>query len=124
MLSLSSFIVICSSTQDTSLRSFFDPSSQHRDWCPWVNAVEGGEALEDTATQMEKEPAKAEPGWRVVLNMLLATRKCDRVPEMEPVVSLRDPQPRNQVLKHRFFQPCPGMKAFWAEFGVDGLHSG
>ncbi|KFP50674.1 Nuclear-interacting partner of ALK, partial [Cathartes aura] len=74
-----------SSSSDTSLRSFFDPSSQHRDWCPWVNAVEGGEALEDTATQTEKEPVKAEPGWRVVLNTLLATRKCDRVPETEPV---------------------------------------
>ncbi|NXW09810.1 NIPA protein, partial [Fregetta grallaria] len=74
-----------SSSSDTSLRSFFDPSTQHRDWCPWVNAVEGGEALEDTATQTEKEPLKAEPGWRVVLNTLLATRKCDRVPETEPV---------------------------------------
>ncbi|PKU31027.1 hypothetical protein llap_18669 [Limosa lapponica baueri] len=74
-----------SSSSDTSLRSFFDPSSQHRDWCPWVNAVEGGEALEDATTQTEKEPVKAEPGWRVVLNTLLATRKCDRVPETEPV---------------------------------------
>ncbi|NXF51217.1 NIPA protein, partial [Oceanites oceanicus] len=74
-----------SSSSDTSLRSFFDPSSQHRDWCPWVNAVEGGEALEDTATQTEKEPPKAELGWRVVLNTLLATRKCNRVPETEPV---------------------------------------
>ncbi|XP_009981375.1 PREDICTED: nuclear-interacting partner of ALK, partial [Tauraco erythrolophus] len=74
-----------SSSSDTSLRSFFDPSSQHRDWCPWVNPVEGGEALEDTTAQTEKEPAKAEPGWQVVLNTLLATRKCDRVPETEPV---------------------------------------
>ncbi|XP_056196815.1 zinc finger C3HC-type protein 1 isoform X2 [Falco biarmicus] len=73
------------SEQDTSLRSFFDPSSQHRDWCPWVNTVEGGEALEDTVTQTEKEPVKPEPGWQVVLNTLLATRKCDRVPETEPV---------------------------------------
>ncbi|XP_074757747.1 zinc finger C3HC-type protein 1 isoform X4 [Athene noctua] len=73
------------SEQDTSLRSFFDPSTQHRDWCPWVSAVEGGETLEDTTTQTEKEPVKAEPGWQVVLNTLLATRKCDRVPETEPV---------------------------------------
>ncbi|NWX12279.1 NIPA protein, partial [Aegotheles bennettii] len=71
-----------SSSSDTSLRSFFDPTSQHRDWCPWVNAVEGGEALEDTT---EKEPVKAEPGWRVVLDILLTTRKSDRVPETEPV---------------------------------------
>ncbi|KAM6137271.1 zinc finger C3HC-type protein 1 [Pterocles gutturalis] len=74
-----------SSSSDTSLRSFFDPSSQHRDWCPWVNAVEGAEALKDTTAETEKEPVKAEPGWRVVLNTLLATRKCDRVPETEPV---------------------------------------
>ncbi|NWH57630.1 NIPA protein, partial [Geococcyx californianus] len=74
-----------SSSSDTYSRSFFDPSSQHRDWCPWVNAVEGGEALEDTTAQTEKDHAKAEPGWRVVLNTLLATRNCDRVPETEPV---------------------------------------
>lgn len=117
MLSLSSFTVTSSPTQDTSLRSFFDPSSQHRDWCPWVNAVEGGETLEDTTTQSEKEPVKAEPGWRVVLNTLLATRKCDRVPETEPVVSLRDPQPQNQVLKHRLLQPCPGLKDYGQNLG-------
>ncbi|NXC42772.1 NIPA protein, partial [Penelope pileata] len=77
---------LCSSSSlDTSSRSFFDPSSQHRDWCPWVNAVEGGETPEDAAAQTEKEPAKAEPGWQVVLNTLLATRKCDTVPETEPV---------------------------------------
>ncbi|KAM6306707.1 zinc finger C3HC-type protein 1-like [Podargus strigoides] len=74
-----------SSSLDTSLRNFFDPSSQHRDWCPWVNAVEGREALEDTTAQTEKEPGKAEQGWRVVLNTLLAIRKRDRVPETDPV---------------------------------------
>ncbi|XP_054034664.1 zinc finger C3HC-type protein 1 [Dryobates pubescens] len=77
---------LCSSSgSDSSLRSFFNPSSQHRDWCPWVNTVEGGGVREDTSTQTEKEPEKAEPGWRVVLNTLLATRKCDKVPETEPV---------------------------------------
>ncbi|XP_035170605.1 nuclear-interacting partner of ALK-like, partial [Oxyura jamaicensis] len=74
-----------SSSSDTSSRSFFDPGSQHRDWCPWVNAVEGAEAPEDSAAQAQKEPPKAEPGWQVVLNVLLAIRKCDRVPETEPV---------------------------------------
>ncbi|NXD07572.1 NIPA protein, partial [Nothocercus nigrocapillus] len=74
-----------SSSLDSSTRSFFDPSTQHRDWCPWVNVVEGGEAQENPAAPMQKEPAKAEPGWRVVLNTLLATRKCDRLPETEPV---------------------------------------
>lgn len=103
---LSSFTVPSSPTQDTSLRSFFDPSSQHRDWCPWVNTVEGGEALEDTATQTEKELVKAEPGWRVVLNTLLATRKCDRVPETEPVVSLAGSPAPNPSTQNT---ACPGL---------------
>uniref|UniRef100_A0A8B9EZG7 Zinc finger C3HC-type containing 1 n=1 Tax=Anser cygnoides TaxID=8845 RepID=A0A8B9EZG7_ANSCY len=75
---------LCSSgSSDASSRSFFDPSSQHRDWCPWVNAVEGAEAPDDSAAQ--KEPPKAEPGWQAILNVLLAIGKCDRVPETEPV---------------------------------------
>lgn len=128
---LSSFTVPSSPTQDTSLRSFFDPSSQHRDWCPWVNTVEGGEALEDTTTQTEKEPVKAEPGWRVVLNTLLATRKCDRVPETEPVVSLAGspaPKPSTQNTA------CPGLArgrksvgriwGRWASFGLNANPAG
>ncbi|XP_066038715.1 zinc finger C3HC-type protein 1 isoform X2 [Chamaea fasciata] len=74
-----------SSSSDTSLRSFFHPSSQHRDWCPWVSTGEGEEFLEDAASQTEKEPGKAEPGWAVVLKRLLGIQKCDTVPEMEPV---------------------------------------
>ncbi|OWK50965.1 NIPA-like protein [Lonchura striata] len=71
--------------QDTSLRSFFHPSSQHRDWCPWVSTGEGQESLEDAASQTEKEPGKAEPGWEVVLKKLLGIQKCDTAPETEPV---------------------------------------
>ncbi|RLV88775.1 hypothetical protein DV515_00015313 [Chloebia gouldiae] len=72
-------------SQDTSLRSFFHPSSQHRDWCPWVSTGEGEESLEDAASQTEKEPGKAEPGWEVVLKRLLGIQKCDTAPETEPV---------------------------------------
>lgn len=115
MLSLYSFIVTSSPTQDTSSRSFFDPSSQHRDWCPWVNVVAGGETLEDAATQTEKEPAKAEPGWRAVLNTLVATRKGDTVPETEPVVSLRDPQPQRS--DRCWLQPRPGPRAWGQNSG-------
>uniref|UniRef100_A0A8C3NRS1 Zinc finger C3HC-type containing 1 n=1 Tax=Cyanoderma ruficeps TaxID=181631 RepID=A0A8C3NRS1_9PASS len=74
-----------SSSSDTSLRSFFHPSSQHRDWCPWVSTGEGEESLEDATSQTEKEPGKAEPGWEVVLKRLLGIQKCDTVPETEPV---------------------------------------
>ncbi|NXA13840.1 NIPA protein, partial [Sapayoa aenigma] len=73
-----------SSSSDSSVRSFFHPGSQHRDWCPWVSSAQGQESLEDTTSQVEK-PGKAEPGWKVVLNTLLGTRKCDTVPDTEPV---------------------------------------
>ncbi|KAM7057214.1 LOW QUALITY PROTEIN: zinc finger C3HC-type protein 1 [Acridotheres tristis] len=76
---------LCSSSgSDVSSRSFFHPGSQHRDWCPWVSTGEGEESLED-ASQPEKEPGKAEPGWEVVLKRLLGIQKCDTVPETEPV---------------------------------------
>ncbi|NXO45672.1 NIPA protein, partial [Locustella ochotensis] len=77
---------LCSSgSSDASSRSFFHPGSQHRDWCPWVSAGEGEESLEDAASQTEKEPGKAEPGWELVLKRLLGIQKCDTVPETEPV---------------------------------------
>ncbi|NXQ25630.1 NIPA protein, partial [Alaudala cheleensis] len=74
-----------SSSSDTSSRSFFHPSSQHRDWCPWVSTTEGEEPLEDPASHPEKEPGKAQPGWELVLKRLLGIPKCDTVPETEPV---------------------------------------
>ncbi|XP_027765473.1 nuclear-interacting partner of ALK [Empidonax traillii] len=76
---------LCSSGgSDASPRSFFQPSSQHRAWCPWVSSGAGQECLEDAASQPEK-PGKAEPGWKMVLNALLGTRGGDTVPDTEPV---------------------------------------
>uniref|UniRef100_A0A8C5TA89 Zinc finger C3HC-type containing 1 n=1 Tax=Malurus cyaneus samueli TaxID=2593467 RepID=A0A8C5TA89_9PASS len=71
-----------SSSSDAAVRSFFHPSSQHRDWCPWVSSEE---EFQDDGT--DKEPGKAGPGWELVLRRLLGIRKCDTVPEAEPVVS-------------------------------------
>ncbi|XP_043355378.1 nuclear-interacting partner of ALK isoform X2 [Dermochelys coriacea] len=73
------------SEQDTPTRSFFDPSSQHRDWCPWVNPVQEKAVSEDTSDQSELTSGKAEPGWRVVLNVLLAARKSNRAADAELV---------------------------------------
>ncbi|XP_057245171.1 zinc finger C3HC-type protein 1, partial [Malurus melanocephalus] len=69
-----------SSSSDAAVRSFFHPSSQHRDWCPWVSSEE---EFQDDGT--DKEPGKAVPGWELVLRRLLGIRKCDTVPEAEPV---------------------------------------
>ncbi|XP_029821477.1 nuclear-interacting partner of ALK [Manacus vitellinus] len=76
---------LCSSGgSDASTRSFFHPSSQHRDWCPWVSAREGQDSLEDAASHGEKA-GKAEPGWKMVLDTLLGTRRGEAVPDTEPV---------------------------------------
>ncbi|NXM79117.1 NIPA protein, partial [Serilophus lunatus] len=69
---------------DSSSRSFFHPSSQHRDWCPWVSTGEGEGAL-DAAPSRGEKAGKEEPGWEVVLNILLGTRKRDSEPDTEPV---------------------------------------
>ncbi|XP_064145804.1 zinc finger C3HC-type protein 1 isoform X1 [Loxodonta africana] len=58
-----------SSSSDTSSRSFFDPTSQHRDWCPWVNSTLGKETRENSGTD---GGPPGEPGWKAVLNTLLA----------------------------------------------------
>ncbi|KAM6202897.1 zinc finger C3HC-type protein 1 isoform 3-T3 [Rhynchocyon petersi] len=57
------------SEQDASSRNFFDPISQHRDWCPWVNATVCKETREEGGVD-GSEPG--EPGWKAVLNTLLA----------------------------------------------------
>ncbi|XP_030164296.1 nuclear-interacting partner of ALK isoform X3 [Lynx canadensis] len=63
-----------SSSSDTSSRSFFDPTSQHRDWCPWVNVTFGQDTREDGRTEADASAA-AEPGWKAVLNILLAHKQ-------------------------------------------------
>uniref|UniRef100_F6ZCK2 Zinc finger C3HC-type containing 1 n=2 Tax=Ornithorhynchus anatinus TaxID=9258 RepID=F6ZCK2_ORNAN len=60
-----------SSSSDTSPRSVFDPASQHRDWCPWVNGAQGGDVQESSRDESDVCTA-AEPGWEAVLNLLLA----------------------------------------------------
>ncbi|XP_069852859.1 zinc finger C3HC-type protein 1 [Dipodomys merriami] len=59
-----------SSSSDTSSRSFFDPTSQHRDWCPWVNITFSNEIREQGETEVDAS-IPSEPGWRAVLSILL-----------------------------------------------------
>ncbi|XP_044285117.1 nuclear-interacting partner of ALK isoform X2 [Varanus komodoensis] len=69
---------LCSSgSSDSSARSFFDPISQHRDWCPWVNTVKEMVAGGDRSEEM------ADLGWQVVLKALQASRPSDRPAEVE-----------------------------------------
>lgn len=72
--------------QDTSPRSFFDPTSQHRDWCPWVNTTVGEEAKENGGSEVDSSPV-AEPGWQAVMHVLLAHKQAHEPAEAETVVS-------------------------------------
>ncbi|XP_036764931.2 zinc finger C3HC-type protein 1 isoform X1 [Manis pentadactyla] len=73
-----------SSSSDTSSRSFFDPTSQHRDWCPWVNITFGKETKESSRTEGDAS-TPAEPGWRATLNILLAHKQSKRPAERDSV---------------------------------------
>ncbi|KAF6276355.1 zinc finger C3HC-type containing 1 [Rhinolophus ferrumequinum] len=66
-----------SSSSDTSSRSFFDPTSQHRDWCPWVNITVGKETRENGGTEVDAG-TPADPGWKVLLNVLLAHKQSNQ----------------------------------------------
>uniref|UniRef100_A0A8C6EAD0 Zinc finger C3HC-type containing 1 n=1 Tax=Moschus moschiferus TaxID=68415 RepID=A0A8C6EAD0_MOSMO len=70
------------SEQDASSRSFFDPTSQHRDWCPWVNITLGKETRENGGTEVDAS-TPAEPGWKAVLNILLAHRQSNQPTETD-----------------------------------------
>ncbi|XP_044775938.1 nuclear-interacting partner of ALK isoform X3 [Neomonachus schauinslandi] len=70
------------SEQDTSSRSFFDPASQHRDWCPWVNVPLGKETGEHGGTEVDTR-GPAEPGWKAVLNILLAHKQSSQPAETD-----------------------------------------
>ncbi|KAM5255220.1 zinc finger C3HC-type protein 1 isoform 2-T2 [Ctenodactylus gundi] len=71
-----------SSSSDTSSRSFFDPTSQHRDWCPWVNITVGKESRENGGTELQGS-TPAEAGWKAVLTILLAQRQSSQPAETD-----------------------------------------
>ncbi|XP_066218772.1 zinc finger C3HC-type protein 1 isoform X1 [Saccopteryx leptura] len=71
-----------SSSSDTSSRSFFDPASQHRDWCPWVNLAVGKEAQENGGAEVGADTT-AEPGWKAVLNVLVAHKQSHQPAEAD-----------------------------------------
>ncbi|XP_073919301.1 zinc finger C3HC-type protein 1 isoform X3 [Castor canadensis] len=71
-----------SSSSDTSSRSFFDPTSQHRDWCPWVNITLGKETRDKGGMELSAS-TPAEPGWKAVLTILLAHKQAKEPAETD-----------------------------------------
>ncbi|NP_001083590.1 NIPA-like protein [Xenopus laevis] len=60
-----------SSSSDTSPRSCFDPLSQHRSWCPWVNVCQAS-GTNTMGSEIQEEARRKEYGWKEVLKVLLA----------------------------------------------------
>ncbi|KAM6152626.1 zinc finger C3HC-type protein 1 [Erethizon dorsatum] len=73
---------LCSSGSSDTSRNFFDPTSQHRDWCPWVNSTL--EAKENGGLELDAS-APAEPGWKSALTVLLARKQSSQPAEADPV---------------------------------------
>ncbi|XP_008572672.1 PREDICTED: nuclear-interacting partner of ALK [Galeopterus variegatus] len=71
-----------SSSSDTSSRSFLDPTSQHRDWCPWVNITLGKESRENGETEPDAS-TPTQPGWKAVLTLLLAHKQSSQPAETD-----------------------------------------
>jgi hypothetical protein len=66
---------LCSaSSSGTSSRSFLDPTSQHRDWCPWVTVTLGKETRDKGGMELNASNP-AEPGWKARLTILLAHKR-------------------------------------------------
>uniref|UniRef100_A0A8C6RJM0 Zinc finger, C3HC type 1 n=1 Tax=Nannospalax galili TaxID=1026970 RepID=A0A8C6RJM0_NANGA len=75
-----------SSSSDTASRSFFDPTSQHRDWCPWVNVTVGKETRENGSTELDAPSTPPEPGWKAVLTTLLAHKQSNQPAETDSLL--------------------------------------
>ncbi|XP_004642808.1 nuclear-interacting partner of ALK [Octodon degus] len=75
---------LCSSGSSDISRSFFDPISQHRDWCPWVNSALGRGAKENGGPEQDAS-APVEPGWKGVLTVLLARKQSSQPAEANPM---------------------------------------
>ncbi|XP_042326244.1 nuclear-interacting partner of ALK isoform X2 [Sceloporus undulatus] len=74
-----------SSSTDSCARSFFDPVSQHRDWCPWVNLVKERPSFEATGDHTEE--GKDNLGWQMVLKALLSTKQLERAADTDSEVN-------------------------------------
>ncbi|XP_051889690.1 nuclear-interacting partner of ALK [Pristis pectinata] len=70
---------LSSSTSSDSNRGYFNPVSQHRDWCPWIRReLKPGDKLHSPEPEEQGltlgSPEKTEPGWKAVIEVLLSLK--------------------------------------------------
>lgn len=69
-------VVLNAPPQDGPLqRNAFDPLAQHRDWCPWVNAVKEAATHTGAAPLPGEDSVLAQQGWKAALDLLLPMKK-------------------------------------------------
>ncbi|XP_067915527.1 nuclear-interacting partner of ALK isoform X2 [Heterodontus francisci] len=72
---------LSSSTSSDNIRGYFNPVSQHRDWCPWIRRKLKPEERPcnpepgEQASTRPGSPKKTEPGWSAALRVLLSLNR-------------------------------------------------
>ncbi|XP_067861297.1 nuclear-interacting partner of ALK [Heptranchias perlo] len=102
---------LSSSTSSDSIRGYFDPVSQHRDWCPWIGRKLKPEDTPHDPEQGEQvsapgSPEKTEPGWRAALRVLLSLKRSRSPSEDSDSFSLSEKSTKVFRIFRQLHVPC------------------
>ncbi|KAJ3612480.1 hypothetical protein NHX12_020755 [Muraenolepis orangiensis] len=87
-------------------KNAFDPLAQHRDWCPWVNAVKEDADRRAAAPQGE-DSVLQQQGWKAALHLLIAMKKNSNPSEGSPAECPQDKSKRVFAIFRQWQVPAP-----------------
>ncbi|KAK0132000.1 Nuclear-interacting partner of ALK [Merluccius polli] len=64
-------------------KNAFDPLAQHRDWCPWVNAVKD-DTNPGAIPLLGEDPVLHQQGWKATMDLLIPMKKNSNQPQGSP----------------------------------------
>ncbi|XP_078091925.1 zinc finger C3HC-type protein 1 isoform X2 [Mustelus asterias] len=99
------------STEQDSTRGYFNPVSQHRDWCPWIRRKlqRGDEPLNSESGEQTSAPATPEMtelGWKEALGVLLSLNSSQTPNEGSDSVSLSEKSSKVFRIFRQWQVPC------------------
>ncbi|XP_078091926.1 zinc finger C3HC-type protein 1 isoform X3 [Mustelus asterias] len=102
---------LSSSTSSDSTRGYFNPVSQHRDWCPWIRRKlqRGDEPLNSESGEQTSAPATPEMtelGWKEALGVLLSLNSSQTPNEGSDSVSLSEKSSKVFRIFRQWQVPC------------------
>ncbi|XP_048466169.1 nuclear-interacting partner of ALK isoform X4 [Rhincodon typus] len=102
---------LSSSTSSDSTRGYFNPVSQHRDWCPWVRKTLELEDKPHDPELEEQTPVpglaeKTELGWKESLRVLLSLNTARTPNECSDSVSLSEKSNKVFRIFRQWQVPC------------------